>query len=489
MTAREALDEQLRRIAALERVQRLLRWDQETQMPPRGAAQRAGEAAAVAAALHRLRADPRMPDWCAERAPGADAAEAADLAEARRMHARAVRVPEALAAELAETAARARVAWEAARAARRFADFAPWLARLVALRRSEAACLAGGYDALLDDYEPGATGESVAALFAALRPGLVELSARIAGSGRTAPRLAGRFPAAAQMRLARQVAARLGFDAAAGRLDLAVHPSAAGALGDVRLTTRIDEADPRACLFATIHEVGHGLYKQGLDAGRAPLPSGMEVSMGVHESQSRLMENQIGRSRAFAEWLYPAMRTAFGGIGVDGPEALWRAVNAVDRGPIRTEADEVHYDLHIALRFDLERALVDGDLEVAGLEAAWNERFAADFGYPVPHAAAGVLQDVHWSEGLFGYFPTYTLGNLYAAALFAALRDDLPDLDARLAAGDLAPVVAWLRTRVHRQGRLLPPAALIEQAAGRPPTAEILLDGLRAKYAALYGLG
>jgi carboxypeptidase Taq len=488
---RAGLREHLRRIAALERVARLLRWDQETQMPPRGAGQRADEAAAVAAALHALRTDPRIADWCGalEQSEGADAV---DVAEARRLHERALLIPAELAAELARTTSEARVTWEAARAARRFADFQPLLARIVALKRAEAACLARSgaapYDALLDDFEPGGTADKVAALFAALRPGLVALRERVAASGRSAPRLAGRFPAAAQMRLARRVAGQFGFDWQAGRLDLAAHPSALGALGDVRLTTRIDEDDPRECLFATIHEVGHGLYKQRLDPDRAPLPSGMEASMGVHEAQSRLLENQIGRSRAFAEWLYPAMRAAFGEIDVDGPEALWRAVNAVTAGFIRTEADEVHYDLHILMRFDLERALISGDLEVEDVEPAWNARFAADFGRAVPDAAMGVLQDVHWSEGLFGYFPTYSLGNLYAAALFAGLRQAVPDLDARLAAGDLSPVTTWLAERISRCGRRWTPDVLIERAAGRRPDAATMLEALTSKYGELYEL-
>ena len=485
------LAEHLRRIGALEQVSMLLNWDQETQMPPKGAAQRAEQAAAVAAAAHALATDPRIPEWIAAAGPQ-EGPGAVNLAEAARLHARAVKVPARLAAEIARTTAMAQVAWEAARTANDFAGFAPQLERVVELKRSEADCLAtegrGRYDALLDDFEPGATAEGLAALFGGLRAGLAVLRARIAAAKRPVPALAGHFPRERQLMLARRLGDAFGYDWAAGRLDIAVHPSSSGSGGDVRITTRIDEADPRDCIYSVIHEVGHALYEQGLDPDLALLPAGAHASMGVHESQSRLFENQIGRSRPFCDWLYPALEAEFGAVGVDGPDGLYRAINAVETGFIRTEADEVHYNLHVMMRFDLERALVGGELAVADLEAAWRDRFAADFGREVPDARRGVLQDVHWSAGLFGYFPTYTLGNVYAAELHAALRRDLPDLDERLAAGDVGPVVAWLRPRIHRRGRLLSPRALIAEACGREPDAATLLDQLEAKYGALYRL-
>ena len=279
-----------------------------------------------------------------------------------------------------------------------------------------------------------------------------------------------------------------GFDWSAGRLDLAIHPSSSGSGGDVRITTRVDESDPRECLYATIHELGHALYEQGLDPAQALLPAGMYASMGVHESQSRLFENQLGRSRAFCEWLVLALGAQFGATGVDMPESLYAAVNAVETGFIRTEADEVHYNLHILLRFDLERQLITGALEVADLDAAWNQRFAADFGLEVTDPRQGALQDVHWSAGLFGYFPTYTLGNVYAAELNAALRAAVPELDSLLSVGDLRPAIDWLRDTVHRKGRLLAPKDLIAQACGHAPSEAALLDYLERKYGALYTL-
>lgn len=490
MTAATDLIAHLRRISALERVAGLLDWDQETQMPRRGAPQRAEEAGAVAAALHALAADPALGAMCdAAEAEAPDANTATNIREARRLHARATRIDGRLAAALAQATAEAATVWQAARAAARFSDFAPALAGVVALKREEAGQLAGegpAYDALLDDNEPGLTTETAAAMFAALRPGLVDLRGRFAGLPAPAPRPAGSFPAAAQLALSRRIGDAFGYDWEAGRLDLAVHPSSCGRLGDVRITTRLDETDPFPNIFSTIHEIGHALYEQGLDPETALTPAGAAASMGVHESQSRLMENQIGRGRAFAEWLFPAMRDAFGDFGLAGPKDLHRAANRVETGFIRTEADEVHYNLHVMLRFDLERAMIAGDLAVANLEAAWNDRFAADFGSRPPNAALGVLQDVHWSVGLFGYFPTYTLGNVYAAELDVALRADLSDIDARLAAGDLAPVLGWLRQHIYRRGRAVPPATLIAEATGRTPDPSTLLTALETKFSAIY---
>jgi carboxypeptidase Taq len=490
MDAYGELTAHLRRIAALEQVAGLLTWDQETQMPPKGAGQRAEQAGAVAAAIHALEADPRIAEWVAA-LDGREPVAAVNAAEAMRLHRRAVRVPASLAEELARVTAQAQVVWERALAAGRYEDFAPSLKRIVELKRAEADCLAepgrGGYDALIDFFEPGATAAELAEVFGRLRPGLAALGARIAAAGREAPRFAGHFPRERQLMLSRHLGEVFGYDWAAGRLDLAVHPSSSGSGGDVRITTRVDETDPSGCVFSTLHELGHAVYEQGLDPALALQPAGAHASMAVHESQSRLFENQLGRSRAFCGWLYGALAEQFGDPGVASPEALYRAVNAVEPGFVRTEADEVHYNLHIMLRFDLERALIGGEFEVADLPAAWNARFAADFGRDVPDARRGVLQDVHWSTGAFGYFPTYTLGNLYAAELHAALRRDL-DLDAALAEGELAPVVGWLRARIHRRGRLLPPGALIAEACGRQPDAGALLGYLEAKYGELYGL-
>lgn len=490
--ALDALRAHLRRIAALEQVSGLLSWDQEAMMPPKGAAQRAEQSGAMAATVHALSADPRMGEWIAALEGEALPPEgAADLRAARRRFRAATRIPERLAEALARESAAAHEVWASAREARDFAAFAPALARILALKREEAACLAEGegadalYDALLDQFEPGARTAEIAPLLEGLRPRLSALRAAIAA--RPAPGgPAGAFPAGAQLRLARKVARRLGYDFEAGRIDTVVHPFCSGSGGDVRITTRTDEADPFNCLYSTIHEVGHALYSQG--APDPFLPHADYCSMGVHESQSRFWENQVGRSRAFMDWLFPAMREAFGEIGIGGPEALYAAANRVETGFIRTEADEAHYNLHILLRFELEREMIAGALPVEALEAEWNARFLRDFGREVPHAGLGVLQDVHWSAGLFGYFPTYALGNIYAACLDAAMARDLPGREAMIREAKTGPMLGWLRERIHAKGSLLPAPALIEAATGAPPSPGPLLDHLEAKFGALYGL-
>ena len=479
-----------RQTQALEAISGRLHWDQETVMPRNAAAQRAEELAALEAVLHARRTDPRLGDWLAAAEPP-DAAGAAQLRLIRRSYARNVKVPADLAAEIARVTSLSQGIWAEARADRDFKAFALTLERVLELRRQEADALSDGgdrYDALLEDYEPGMTSAELAALFDALRPRLRALRDRVLGADRPAPRLLGPFDEATQLALTRRLAAAFGYDFDRGRIDTAVHPFSAGSGLDVRITTRTDPDDPLGAIYSTIHEVGHAAYEQGIDRAYLLTPLGQGVSMGVHESQSRLYENQLGRSPAFAGWLWQEMRAVFGDMGLASAEDFARAINRVETGYIRTEADEIHYNLHILMRFDLERALIAGELQVADLEAAWNDRFAQDFGLTVDHAANGVLQDVHWAVGLFGYFPTYTLGNVYAGCLFAALTEAVPDWEAALARGEATVATRWLRDNLQRHGGLRAPRATVEHATGAPVTEAPLLDYLEAKYAALYGV-
>jgi carboxypeptidase Taq len=489
MPLAELLDH-LKKTAALSQVASLISWDQETMMPASGAVQRAEQSGALASVLHARNADPRIPEWIgAIDLPSLSAFDRRNVAEAQRAYDRATKIPARLAEESARAASEGQRIWAMARAAGDFAMFAPALRRNIELAREEAACLAGPgdelYDSLLDTFEPGARVAELEPLLEGMRPGLVALRENIAG--KTAPPgIEGHFPADAQLLLARTIAARFGYDLHAGRIDTVVHPFCSGTGDDVRITTRTDEADPFNCLFSTVHETGHALYNQGITD--AFLPAADYCSMGVHESQSRFWENQIGRSRPFADWLYPAMEGAFGELSLPGPDALYAAVNRVHSGFIRTEADEVHYNLHILMRFELERDLIAGALEVEDLEAAWNARFERDFGMAVPDAGRGVLQDVHWSVGLFGYFPTYSLGNIYSACLDRAMRRDLPDRDAMVRAAETQPILDWLRARIHMKGRLLPAAELIEEATGEKPSAAPLIAYLEDKFGSLYDL-
>ena len=478
-----------RQTEALAFVSERLGWDQETMMPRAGAEQRGEEMAAMAAVLHARRIDPRIEDWL-DAADPVDAEGQAQLRLIRRAFVRATKVPSDLAQELARVTSMAQGIWAEARAADKVEDFLPTLAQVIGLRRQEALALAQGgdlYDALLDDYEPGETAERIAAMFDRMRPRLVALREKVLG--KSAPQaISGVFGEAAQLRLARDLASAFGYDWTRGRMDIAVHPFSSGGGSDSRITTRVSESDPFNCIYSVIHEVGHSSYELAIDPDYALTPLGHGVSMGVHESQSRIYENQMGRSAAFTGWMYGEMRERFGDFGITSPEAFTRAVNLVQPGFIRTEADEVHYNLHIMMRFDLERALVRGDLVPDDLEAAWNDRFKADFGVTVDKPSNGLLQDVHWSVGLFGYFPTYTLGNVYAGCLHQALRKAVPDLDADLARGDPSAATGWLRENLQRHGGLRGPRETIKLACGFEPTEGPLLDYLEAKFGRLYGL-
>ena len=284
------------------------------------------------------------------------------------------------------------------------------------------------------------------------------------------------------------MAKAFGYDMARGRVDKAVHPFSSGSGLDVRITTRTNPADPFNCFYSTIHEVGHAAYEQNIDQAYLLTPLGRGVSMGVHESQSRIYENQIGRSRAFTGWLFGQMKDAFGDFGIKDEDTFYATVNRVGDGYIRTEADELQYNLHVLLRFDLERALMSGDLMVSDLESAWNDRFEADFGYAVDKPSHGVLQDVHWSVGLFGYFPTYSLGNVYAGCLNEAMRAALPDLDSDLAKGDTSAATSWLGAHVQSNGGLYEPREVIERAAGQAPSEGPLLSYLTEKFSGIYNL-
>lgn len=490
MTAYDDLMAFQRETEALAQVAGRLGWDQETMMPRGAAEQRSEEMAAMEGVLHARRTDPRIADWLGQ-AVAADDVAAAQLRLIRRSYERATKVPGRLAQEIARVTSMAQGIWAEARAKEDVPGFLPVLAEVIRLRQEEGAALAAGgdpYDALIDDYEPGATAATIGAMFDRMRPRLVALRGKVLGAKRQVAGLSGSFGAEAQMRFARDLATAFGYDWERGRLDIAVHPFSSGSGNDARITTRVAETDPFNCFYSTIHEVGHACYELGIDQDYLMTPLGSGVSMGVHESQSRIYENQLGRSRAFTGWMFGQMRERFGEFGVKDADAFHAAVNRVQPGFIRTEADEVHYNLHIMMRFDLERALIRGDLAVGDLEAAWNDRFAADFGVAVDRPSHGMLQDVHWSVGLFGYFPTYTLGNVYAGCLHRALRTDIPDLDAHLARGDAAPATGWLRERLQRHGGLREPRATIAHACGFEPSEGPLLDYIEAKFAAIYDL-
>jgi carboxypeptidase Taq len=493
--ARERFRRLWREVRDVQSSRALLEWDQETYMPPLGAARRGEVLATLAGIEHERLTAPALAEAVEAMAgPEADpfAEWPAQAREARRRIRRATALPRRLAEELAQAASAGLAAWQEARARRDFALFAPALERLLQLKREEAACLADGgrpYDALLDDYEPGATEADLLPLFAALRERLVPLVRAIVDSGRTVDEtpLQGRFPMEAQRQLGHYVAAEIGFDWQGGRLDRSAHPFCTGiANRDVRLTWRGQEQDLRQALMGVLHEMGHGLYDQGLPMEWEGTPLGEAASTGVHESQSRLWEILVGRGRPFWRWLLPHVRHAFGSAAE--VERVWPALHAIRPSLIRVEADEATYNLHVLVRFELERAVFAGDLDVAALPAAWDGLYEEVLGLRPGNVAEGVLQDLHWGAGFFGYFPTYTLGTLASVQLFAAARAALGDLDAMLARGEFAPLLGWLRERIHRHGARYPPRELLTRACGAPPSAEPFLAYVEDIGAEVYGV-
>ena len=367
----------------------------------------------------------------------------------------------------------------------------------MSLKRREAGYIGtttgNPYDALLDAYEPGEVSANVARVFDALRPRLVELLGKVVGSSRKAPIeiFERTYPKTLQQQFARIAAEAVGFDFSAGRIDESVHPFCSGmAPGDTRMTTRYDENSFGDAFFGTLHETGHALYEQGLPKEtHAGQPIASSISLGIHESQSRLWENIVGRSRAFWQFMLPKAKDIFGPTIADVTLDQWHfAANHVQPSFIRVEADEFTYNLHIMLRFELEQALIGGQLEAADVPSAWNERFKKQIGLDVPTDAMGCLQDVHWSAGLFGYFATYALGNLYAAQFYEQARKDLGDLDAMFARGEFAPLLGWLRSNIHKHGKRYRAADLVQRVTGRALSADPLMTYLWSKASALYGV-
>jgi carboxypeptidase Taq len=488
-------------ISDLGRARALLAWDERTMMPRAGAGGRAEQIATLARVRHERLTDERLWELLEELTPWAaeqrgELPGPALVRMARRDSERARRVPADLRAELARAGSIGETAWAEARSSGELAGYLPVLARNVELRREYAACLAPdapAYDALLDDFEPGADTASVSAVLERLREGLVPLVERIVPAAERAARepnvLLGRFPAARQRALLERVLGELPLPEDSWRLDSTLHPFAASiAHGDIRLTTRFAEEDLGFALFSALHEAGHGLYESGVPPELRRGPLGRPASLGFHESQSRLWENQIGRSGAFLGRLLGPLREVFGAEFEEvGPDRLLRDANRVALSPIRVEADEVTYNLHILLRFELELELFERGLDPSELPAAWRERSRQLLGFEPADDREGVLQDVHWAAGSFGYFPTYALGNVIAAQLWEALGAELGDPEELIAAGELTAIHAWLGERVHRHGGIHPPAELARRALGGELDPDPLLRYLERKFGGLFG--
>ncbi len=478
----------------------LLGWDEQTYMPKGGADHRGEQMALLAGLHHEKLTDPRIGDLLASLqgsslTSDSTTTSAVNIREIGRIYRRAVRLPRDLVEEMARTTSLAQQDWVEARRETNFTRFQPWLERIVTLKKREAECLGfddSPYDPLLDEYEPGAKTSDLTRLFESLRTDLVPLVAAIAESPRR-PNLSilqRDYPIDRQRVFGEAVASAFGFDFHRGRLDVAAHPFCSGiGPGDCRITTRFHANNAAEALFGIMHEVGHALYDQGLDKEHYGVPMGEAVSLGVHESQSRLWENAVGRSLPFWQHFYPLARQIFHEPLYDTPlDDFLFAVNHVEPSLNRVQSDEVTYNLHILIRFELEQALLSGSLAVSDVPAAWNERYRNYLGVTPSNDAEGCLQDIHWSAGLMGYFPTYTLGNLFAAQFFAKANSDLGDQGPSFARGDFRPLLDWLRENVHRHGQRYRSSTLVEKVTGSPVDHRPLINALRQKYGSLYHL-
>lgn len=500
--ARETYDQlcqYARETALLASIDAVLGWDERTMLPPAAGDYRAEQIALLAGMVHRRWTNPDLGLWLNDLLETPLAADrhsdtGANLHWLKWEYDRKVKLPQKLVEELARTASLSEHAWEIARRDNDYATFRPWLEKTLQLKREEAEALGypeRPYDALLENFEPGARTSEVENVLAGLRAQLIPLVEAIRQTGRhpDVSILARQFPVAQQGAFGREAAARIGFDFSRGRLDVTTHPFCSE-LGpnDCRITTRYNERFFNEAFFGVLHEAGHGIYDQGLRTDQYGLPLGEAVSHGIHESQSRLWENFVARSRAFWEYFFPRAQQTFSSLADVSLDSFYFAVNDVRSSLIRVEADEATYNLHILIRFELEQSLLSGDLPTDDLPGVWNEKYREYLGIEPPTDAVGALQDVHWGAGLFGYFPSYSLGNLYAAQIFAQADAELGGLDSQFARGEFQPLRQWLREKIHQQGHRESAAELILRISGRPLSYEPLVEHLRRKLGPLYGV-
>jgi carboxypeptidase Taq len=484
------LRRRLAEVRDLEKAQELLYWDQVVMMPANGAAVRADLRSTLGRLAHERLIDDEIGRLLEELGPWAeslpyDSDEASLVRVARRDWEKARKVPTELAAETAKVTAESEQVWAAARRDSDFAAFKPWLDRVLELRRRYVECFApydDPYDPLLDDFEPGMTTAEVRVVFDRLKQELIPLIAEAATESEDGA-IGGPFSIERQHELSVELIERFGFEPGAYRLDTTIHPFCANmGIEDIRLTTRYSEHELTS-LFTAMHECGHGLYEYGISPSleRTPLAAG--ASAALHESQSRLWENVVGRSRPFWRWFFPSVQQAFpaalANVDVD---AFYRSVNRVHPSFIRVDADEATYGLHIVIRFELEQELIAGTLDTADLPDAWNARVYEYLGVEVPDDRLGVLQDVHWSSGSFGYFPTYQLGNVISLQIWEKAAEAIPDLEARIERGEFGEPHEWLRSNVYAHGRKYMPNELLERVVGGPLDAEPYLRYLRTKF-------
>ena len=487
-----------RKTALLRSCASVLGWDRETYMPLNAGVHRAEQLTLLSGMVHERVTSPQVGEWLAncensQLTQDPFSYQAVNIREIRRSYDKKIKIPQRLVEEITRTTSLAHQAWIESRQKSDFKLFYPWLEKIVSLKREYASIIGYdgiAYDALLDDYEPGETTKNIAQIFSKLSPELTSLIQRIIDSPKQPDKtiLNRTFPLDKQRIFSEMVAASIGFDFNRGRLDSVVHPFCTG-LGpdDTRITTRWDENNFSCAFFGILHETGHALYDQGLPVKHWGTPMGNSVSLGIHESQSRLWENMVGRTRPFWKHFYSKLQAVFYHqlVGISLDEFL-HSINEVCPSFIRVEADEATYTLHIILRFEIEQALISGDLSCSDVPGAWNEKFKKLLGLDIPDDASGCLQDVHWSLGSIGYFPTYALGNLYAAQFYHQAKKETPDLEQCIAEGDCSGLLAWIRTRIHSQGMRYSAKDLVKQVTGESLSHDYLISYLSHKYTELY---
>ena len=492
----EKLKDRLATISDLGAANRLLFWDRQTYMPKGGVAGRAEQMATLSRLAHEMFVDDETGKLLYSAGePDSSTEEGALLRRARHDYERATKLPAELVAEITRVTALAEPAWAKAREESDWFLFAPHLEKTLTLKREAAESLGyqdHPYDALLEGYEPGAKKARLEGMFEELREEIVPLVWAVADQNaedRTAP-LYGAFGETKQEQFGKVVVTAFGYDWERGRQDRTVHPFCINfGPGDVRITTRFDEDWITSALFGTMHETGHALYEQGVNPDYARTPLGGGTSMGIHESQSRLWENLVGRSRPFWSHYYPKLKELFPeALGRVDPETFYRAINALEPSKIRVEADEVTYNLHILLRFELEIALFEDKLSVADLPAAWNARIEEYLSVTPRNDTEGVLQDIHWADGLFGYFPTYTIGNVLSVQFFDAAVEAHPEIPDQIEEGNFSTLLGWLRENIHRHGSRYYPDEIIEKSTGRTLDTAPYLRYLKSKFGELYNL-
>jgi len=503
MSAQKAYEELVKRtkeVSLLYSCEYVLGWDERTYMPRAGSVHRAEQLGLISGLAHEKFTDPRVGELLAELEQSelvkdADSTEAVNIRETRYAYDKRTKLPKELVEEITRVTTLAQGEWVTARKNSDFKHFQPWLEKVIALQKEKAEAYGyegEPYNALLDDYELGATTDQIEEVFTNLRKELVVLLGKIKDAPRRPDKsiVEREFDVGLQRIFGESVAAAIGFSFEAGRLDITTHPFCTGiGYGDTRITTRYNPRRLNDALFGTMHEAGHGLYEMGLNKKEFfGTPMGEAVSLGIHESQSRMWENQVGRSRPFWVYFFPqaqrVFRESLGDVKLDD---FYAAINDVKPSYIRVEADEATYNLHILLRFELERPLLTGDLKPADVPGEWNSRFKQYFGIDVDKDANGCLQDVHWSAGYVGYFPTYTLGNLYSAQFFAKALEDMPDLHQQFESGEFSGLREWLLQKIHIQGQKYRANRLAEVVTGKPLSYKPLIEYMNAKYADIYG--